>query len=94
MGIKLAIIGDSLTERAEKTPPFIDWRLYADWNALMVMALLEASVALDDKKYASLARKVLATLDALCVNADGSVTHSATLPPPASPRENTRVGRG
>ena len=68
----------SNAERAEKTPPFIDWRLYADWNALMVMALLEASVVLNDKKYADLARKVLATLDLLCVGADGAVVHSTS----------------
>lgn len=69
------------SERAGKSAPFIDWRLYADWNALMVPALLDAAVVLGRPTYADLARKVLATIDALCVGADGGVTHSITFGP-------------
>ena len=66
----------SRDERAKLTAPFIDWRLYVDWNALMVSALLQASVVLDEPQHADLAKRIWRTLVARCVNADGSVTHS------------------
>jgi hypothetical protein len=77
----------SRDERAKLQAPFIDWRLYADWNALMVSALLQASVVLDEPKYADLARRVWRTLVGRCVQdpspfdqrsggSGGSVVHS------------------
>ncbi|BCX03461.1 MAG: thioredoxin domain-containing protein [Candidatus Roseilinea sp.] len=66
----------SREERAKLPAPFIDWRLYADWNALMVSALLQAGVVLDQPAYADLAARVWHTLVDRCVNDDGSVTHS------------------
>jgi hypothetical protein len=66
----------SRDERAKLKAPFIDWRVYADWNALMVSALLQASVVLDQPGYASLAERVWRTLVARCVGDDGRVTHS------------------
>ncbi len=66
----------SRDERAKLQAPFIDWRLYADWNALMVSALLQASVVLDEPMHAELAQRIWRTLVSRCVNADGSVTHS------------------
>jgi uncharacterized protein len=69
----------SKSERAEKTAPFIDWRLYADWNAVMVSALFLAADVLREPRYATLAEKILTTLVRLCLNEDGSVTHSVTI---------------
>jgi uncharacterized protein YyaL (SSP411 family) len=69
----------SKSERAEKPAPFIDWRLYADWNALMVNVLFLAADALREPRFAALAEKVLTTLVRLCLNEDGSVTHSVTI---------------
>lgn len=66
----------SREERAKLQAPFIDWRLYADWNALMVSALLQASAVLAEPSYADLALRAWRTLVARCLNADGSVTHS------------------
>jgi hypothetical protein len=66
----------SRDERAKLKAPFIDWRVYADWNALMVSALLQAGVVLDQPGYMSLAERIWRTLVAHCVNADGSVAHS------------------
>ena len=63
----------SRSERAALKAPFIDWRLYADWNALMADALLVASYVLGESRYATLALRMLDTLVRLCVNADGSV---------------------
>lgn len=68
----------SRDERATREAPYIDWRLYADWNALMVTALFAVAEALDRPDIAGLARRVLATLERLCLNADGTVTHSIT----------------
>ena len=69
----------SQSERAALQAPFIDWRLYADWNALMVSTLFLAADVLHDSRYATLAERVLNTLVRLCVNEDGSVTHSITV---------------
>ena len=69
----------SKSERAEKQAPFIDWRLYADWNALMVSTLFLAADVLGEPSYAALAEKVLTTVVRLCINEDGSVTHSVTI---------------
>ena len=69
----------SKSERAELQAPFIDWRLYADWNSLMVSVLFLAADVLGDPRYASLAERVLNTLVRLCINEDGSVTHSITV---------------
>ena len=66
----------SRDERAELEAPFIDWRLYTDWNALMVSALLQASIVLDEPKHAGLAKRIWHTLVTRCVNDDGSVKHS------------------
>jgi uncharacterized protein YyaL (SSP411 family) len=66
----------SREERARLPAPFIDWRLYADWNALIVSALLQASVVLDQQEHADLAVRVWRTLVGRCLNEDGSVTHS------------------
>ncbi len=66
----------SRTERAQVTPPFIDWRLYADWNALMVSALLRVSALLDRPDLAALAERVWETLARHVVQTDGSVIHS------------------
>ncbi len=66
----------SKDERAELQAPFIDWRLYTDWNALMVNALLQASIVLDEPKYAGIAKRIWHTLVTRCVNDDGSVQHS------------------
>jgi hypothetical protein len=69
----------SKSEREQQTAPFIDWRLYADWNALMVSTLFLAADVLREPHYATLAEKVLNTVVRLCVNANGSVTHSVTI---------------
>jgi uncharacterized protein YyaL (SSP411 family) len=66
----------SKIERAPLDAPFIDQRLYVDWNSLMVSALLQASLVLERPELADLAQRVLHTLRALCVAADGCVTHS------------------
>ncbi|MCS6847864.1 MAG: DUF255 domain-containing protein [Anaerolineae bacterium] len=66
----------SREERAKLPAPFIDWRLYADWNALAVSALLQAGVVLDQPAYTDLAVCVWRTLVDRCVNDDGSVVHS------------------
>jgi uncharacterized protein YyaL (SSP411 family) len=66
----------SHAERVELQAPFIDWRVYVDWNALMVSALLQASVVLDQPNYAGLAKRIWRTLITRCVRDDGSVTHS------------------
>jgi uncharacterized protein YyaL (SSP411 family) len=66
----------SKDERATLPAPFIDWRLYTDWNALMVSALLQASIVLDEPKHAGLAKRIWHTLVTRCVNDDGSVKHS------------------
>lgn len=66
----------SREERAKLPAPFIDWRLYADWNALMISALLQAGIVLDQPAYADLAVRVWHTLVDRCVNDDGSVVHS------------------
>jgi uncharacterized protein YyaL (SSP411 family) len=66
----------SKDERAALEAPFIDWRLYTDWNALMVSALLQASIVLDEPKYAGIAKRIWHTLVTRCVNDDGSVRHS------------------
>lgn len=69
----------SREERAKLPAPFIDWRLYADWNALIVSALLQASIVLDQPAYADLAVRIWRTLVDRCVNDDGSVVHSLIL---------------
>ena len=69
----------SQSERAALQAPFIDWRLYADWNSLMVSTLFLAADVLADPRYAALAERVLNTLVRLCINEDGSVTHSITV---------------
>jgi len=69
----------SKSERATKTTPFIDWRVYADWNALMVDALFLAADVLAEPQYAALGEKVLTTLVRLCLNPDGSITHSVVI---------------
>ncbi len=74
----------SKSERAERPAPFIDWRLYADWNAVMVSALFLAADVLREPRYAALAEKILTTLVRLCLNEDGSVTHSVTIDEAAS----------
>ena len=78
----------SMTERATLTAPFIDWRMYADWNALMVPALILAAHVLQEPRYATCARKVLDTITRLCLNPDGSITHAVNFqagkPVPAS----------
>ncbi len=66
----------SREERATWPAPFIDWRLYADWNALMVSALLQASIVLEQATYADLAVRVWRTLANRCVEEDGGVVHS------------------
>ena len=66
----------SLAERATLPAPFIDWRMYADWNALMVPALNLAALVLSERRYHDLAHKLLGTITRLCVNPDGSVTHA------------------
>ncbi len=66
----------SREERARLSAPFIDWRLYADWNALIVSALLQASVALGQPGHTDLAVRVWRTLVRRCLNKDGSVVHS------------------
>ncbi|MDW8351985.1 MAG: DUF255 domain-containing protein [Anaerolineae bacterium] len=66
----------SRDERAKRAAPFIDWRLYADWNALMISALLQAAVVLDRPTYGDLAARIWRTLVERCVNDDGSVVHS------------------
>ena len=66
----------SKLERAELEAPYIDRRLYADWNALMVSALLQAAAVLERPELAALAGRVWRTLQELCVDADGCVTHS------------------
>ena len=66
-------------ERAQLTAPFIDWRVYADWNALLVSALFLASDVLADPSYSALGEKVLNTLVRLCLNPDGSITHSVVV---------------
>ncbi|MCX6019116.1 MAG: DUF255 domain-containing protein [Chloroflexi bacterium] len=63
-------------ERAQLDAPFIDRRLYVDWNALMISALLQASVVLDRPELAALALRVWRTLQTLCIDADGIATHS------------------
>ena len=69
----------SAVDRAQKTAPFIDWRVYVDWNALMVSALFLACDVLGDDQYGLLGEKVLTTLVRLCLNPDGSVTHSVVV---------------
>jgi len=66
----------SRQERAQVQPPFIDWRLYADWNALMVSALLEMDILLGQGSYADLAVRIWRTLVERCVNSNSSVVHS------------------
>ena len=66
----------SKEERDELEAPFIDWRLYTDWNALMVSALLQASIVMNEPKYAGTAKRIWHTLVTRCVNDDGSVKHS------------------
>jgi hypothetical protein len=66
----------SRNERAKLQAPFIDWRVYADWNALMVSALLQAGVVLNRPDHTALAVRVWRTLVARCIGDDGSVTHS------------------
>ncbi len=66
----------SRAERAQVQPPFIDWRLYADWNALMVSALLQLDVLFERAGYAELAIRTWRTLIERCVGPDGSVVHS------------------
>ena len=66
-------------ERAAKIAPFIDWRVYVDWNALIVSALFLASDVLAEIEYAQLGEKVLNTLVRLCLNPDGSITHSIVI---------------
>ncbi len=66
----------SREERAQVQAPFIDWRLYADWNALMVSALLQLDVLFEGAGYAELALRVWRTLVARCVGQDGGVVHS------------------
>ena len=66
----------SKIERAQLQAPYIDRRLYADWNALMTSALLQAADVLERPELAELAGRVWRTLLTLCVDADGSVTHS------------------
>ena len=67
------------TERAALSAPFIDWRVYADWNAMLVSVLFLASDVLVDAQYAALGEKVLNTLVRLCLNPDGSITHSVVI---------------
>lgn len=69
----------SRSERATRKAPFIDERLHTDWNALMVNALLEAAATLGRPDLTELARRVLATLERVCVGADGAVTHSLAI---------------
>jgi uncharacterized protein YyaL (SSP411 family) len=69
----------SRDERAKLTAPFIDWRLYTDWNALMVSALLQASVVLDEPSFAELALRMWRALVSRCLNDDGSAAHSLIL---------------
>jgi uncharacterized protein YyaL (SSP411 family) len=66
----------SRAERAQVQPPFIDWRLYADWNALMVSALLQLDILFERAGYAELAIRTWRTLIERCVGPDGSVVHS------------------
>jgi uncharacterized protein YyaL (SSP411 family) len=66
----------SRAERAQVQPPFIDWRLYADWNALMVSALLQLDIPFERAGYAELAIRTWRTLIERCVGPDGSVVHS------------------
>lgn len=66
----------SREERATLPAPFIDWRLYADWNALMVSALLTAGAVLERPDLTALAERVWRTLATRTVNDDGSVVHS------------------
>ena len=82
----------SRDERAAREAPFIDWRLYAEWNALMVTALFTAAAVLDRPDWATLARRVLATLEQLCVNADGSVTRSIAFDAAGAPQPATLRG--
>ena len=78
----------SRAERAQLPAPFIDWRLYADWNALIVSALLQADVVLDQPAYADLAVRVWRTLVSRSLNEDGSVVHSLV------PRDGAMVHAG
>jgi hypothetical protein len=82
----------SRDERRAMQAPFIDWRLYADWNALMVSALLHASVVLDQPNYRDLAVRVWQTLRGLCIGDDGGVRHSLKLRDDA-PNAQTLVGQ-
>ncbi|MFN3705727.1 MAG: thioredoxin domain-containing protein, partial [Thermoflexales bacterium] len=66
----------SRLERAKLTPPFIDWRLYADWNALMVSALLHVAAMLERPALAALAERIWDTLVRYTLQSDGSVIHS------------------
>ncbi|MFN4293437.1 MAG: thioredoxin domain-containing protein [Thermoflexales bacterium] len=66
----------SREERAQLPAPFIDWRLYADWNALMLSALLQADIVLGEPAHGDLAARIWRTLVNRCVNDDGSVVHS------------------
>ncbi|MEO6061561.1 MAG: DUF255 domain-containing protein, partial [Thermoflexales bacterium] len=76
----------SRDERAAREAPFIDWRLYAEWNGLLVTALFAVAAALDRPDWADLARRVLATVERLCVNADGSVTRSISFDATGTPQ--------
>lgn len=69
----------SRREREARQAPFIDERLHTDWNALMVSALLEIAAVLDRPALADLARRVLETLERVCIGADGAVIHSLTV---------------
>jgi len=69
----------SREERAQVQAPFIDWRLYADWNALMVSALLQLDVLFEGAGYGALALRTWHTLVARCVGQDGGVVHSLVL---------------
>lgn len=66
-------------ERAERQAPFIDERLYVEWNAQMACALFALDEALDRPDLRALGQRVIDTLVRICLRADGAVLHGATL---------------
>ncbi len=66
----------SLSERRQMKAPFIDWTLYADWNAMMANALLLASPALSDASHLDTALRLLDVVWATCHDdATGTLFH-------------------
>lgn len=68
-----AYFGRPLAEREALPEPYVDRRLYADWNGMIVVAALEADAVLDWPELRDWARRTVDRLDAALSTDDGLV---------------------